>query len=1236
MIGGVFNRKFAPPALVTLFVFIYLAGVGVILLVGWAGAVSRAHQVDTEFRYSLLQNAVRMAAFIDPEKAMALSFTADDVHQDAYQSISADMKAFARILDGRGIYSMTLRNGDILFGPETYMPGDPLSSPPGTPYLEPPPEALAVFETRTPVVFGPHEDAYGAFITALAPVSHPITGETVLVVGFEVSADDWRVEMAQARMAPLIPAGLLLLALLVADLLLYYKYRKPQEEQVRWRHLDALLVVVLGLAISNAVSFWIDDGEQRERRAVFRNLAELHAVVLNQHMQRVGRQIDSLARFFGGSEHITESEFLYFSEPFLLDGFVHSLGWLHREGDAADDEMAYSARTGKMPAPVKQEVIRRLMAAAPVDQNVQWGRLGTHLFERADSDLSRGTSMALFRYTRSQPVGSDARIAQSGWVYAIIEVQDLFGRIFGKLVYEAPLVSLRLEDIADTESIPLASYPDPNSFKIPCATDPNDRFVQPIAAWGRVFALTACPTPAFIAAYPARGARVVGLAGFALTLLIAALTSIIGQRQRTLSKELSDRRFRKLFESMADGFALHELVYDAEGRPVDYRFLEINGAFERQTGLRAENLIGRRLYEILPETEPFWLQRYAPVAQGRGAIHFEHYALVLDRYFSVTAYSPEPNQFATLVTDITPRKRIEEKLARYESLQRLLTDMALRFINLPTKEIEVATRSALEEIGRFTRVDRAYQFRYDWEKRIMVNTHEWCADGITPQIDDLQDVAMDAIPKWVDTHQRGEVLYVPDATKLSSENPLREILISQDIRSLVTVPLMQGNRCIGFIGFDAVRDVREWTEEEIALLKVMAQLLANVYVRRENEEQQRLLEQQVQQTQKLESLGLLAGGIAHDFNNLLTTILGNADLAQRDISPVSPVRENLRNIEIGARRAADLCRQMLAYAGKGSFLVDAFSLNELIEEMVHLLKTSISKRALFNLHLEPKLPPIKGDASQIRQIILNLVINASEALEDRSGTVSVSTGALLCDADYLQETLFDFELKPGLYVTLEVADTGCGMDKATIAQIFDPFFTTKFTGRGLGLSAVMGIIRSHGGALKVYSETGRGSVFKMLLPAVDEPITQPAGEKVAPSMDKDWKGSGGVLLVEDEESIRSLGRHILERIGFSVFPAADGVEALELHANYRDQLTVAILDLTMPRKGGEETLRELKKVHPELPVIIASGYSKEEIAARLAVKGAAGFIQKPYSMPILRETLRMVLGNDVPDDGQQG
>jgi len=389
--------------------------------------------------------------------------------------------------------------------------------------------------------------------------------------------------------------------------------------------------------------------------------------------------------------------------------------------------------------------------------------------------------------------------------------------------------------------------------------------------------------------------------------------------------------------------------------------------------------------------------------------------------------------------------------------------------------------------------------------------------------------------------------------------------------------------------------------------------------RKRAEEEQLKLEQQLLHAQKLESLGVLAGGIAHDFNNILMAIIGNADLALMRINKESPAVDNLHRIEQAAARAADLAKQMLAYSGKGTFMVENIDLNRLLEEMLHMLEVSISKKAVLRLNLHQHLPPVEADATQMRQIIMNLVINASEAIGDGSGVIAITTGCMDCDRSYLQDVWLDENLTDGLYVYLEIADSGCGMDKATMAKLFDPFFTTKFTGRGLGMAAVLGIVRGHKGAIKVYSEPRRGTTFKILIPASGSPADLFDGN----GHTDDWQGSGTVLLVDDEETVRGIGAEMLKELGFSTVTASDGREAIEIF-NSTPDIAFVILDLTMPHLDGEECFRELRRLKADVRVIMSSGYNEQEVTRKFAGKGLAGFIQKPYMLSTLKEAVRLL------------
>ena len=391
--------------------------------------------------------------------------------------------------------------------------------------------------------------------------------------------------------------------------------------------------------------------------------------------------------------------------------------------------------------------------------------------------------------------------------------------------------------------------------------------------------------------------------------------------------------------------------------------------------------------------------------------------------------------------------------------------------------------------------------------------------------------------------------------------------------------------------------------------------------RKQSEAEQEALDHKIQDTQKLESLGVLAGGIAHDFNNLLTVILGNASLARMDLPAGSPVQTHLQQIEETSRRAAELCRQMLAYSGQGKFVVQRIDLSHLIEETTPLLRLSVSKNAVLRFDLVEQLPAVLVDVTQIRQIIMNLVINASDALDDQSGIVSLSTGLMRADRQYLSESRLAVDLPAGDYVFLEISDSGCGMSEETLARIFDPFFTTKFTGRGLGLAATLGIVRGHKGAIHVTSELGRGTTFKLLLPAAGgrpEPVDQ------ATTVEDPWRGSGTVLIVDDEETVRTVAARMVESFGFEAVLVSDGREAVARFAEDPSRFTVVLLDLTMPVMGGDEAFRILRQLRTDVRVILMSGFNEPEAATRLEGQGLAAFIQKPFAIETLGDVLRSV------------
>ena len=339
----------------------------------------------------------------------------------------------------------------------------------------------------------------------------------------------------------------------------------------------------------------------------------------------------------------------------------------------------------------------------------------------------------------------------------------------------------------------------------------------------------------------------------------------------------------------------------------------------------------------------------------------------------------------------------------------------------------------------------------------------------------------------------------------------------------------------------------------------------------------------------------------------------------RTLSKESSVRLYVEEIIRASRRGADLCNQMLAYAGKGQVELTRFNVSEVLAEMSNILGVSISKKVRMNATIDPDLPLIQADATQIRQIIMNLITNASEAMGDQAGEIKLSTGVRSIDRNVLLPN--ETEVEPGEFVWLSVSDTGEGMDEKTLNRIFDPFFTTKFTGRGLGLAAVMGIVRAHGGFIRIESSPGKGSVFSVFFPVCDD---QEVEDGTAGEQEAMIRGTGTILLVDDEESVRGITRLLLERIGFNVIEACDGSEAIDLFRAHHRELAILFLDWTMPNLDGADALRELKRISDDVPIVIMSGYTEGEVTRQLGAHVVASYLQKPFRLSTLEQVIKSV------------
>jgi PAS domain S-box-containing protein len=400
---------------------------------------------------------------------------------------------------------------------------------------------------------------------------------------------------------------------------------------------------------------------------------------------------------------------------------------------------------------------------------------------------------------------------------------------------------------------------------------------------------------------------------------------------------------------------------------------------------------------------------------------------------------------------------------------------------------------------------------------------------------------------------------------------------------------------------------------------------------------QKRLEDELMRSQKLDALGVLAGGVAHEFNNLLTTVLANSSLLADEAPADSKMASRVAQIRTAALRAADLTREMLAVSGKGQFVVSAIDLNHLVREMAPILRTIAKGTTELELELADEVAAVEADAGQLRQLVISLVANAAEAMEQRGGFVRLRTGSLPVEQACPEVVELGQRPSGSICSFLEVSDTGVGMDEATRRRAFDPFFSTKFAGRGLGLAAVLGIVRGHSGAIKLDSAPGAGTTVRLFFPSAEQSAAVITGELegLAPAPGAEPKcplaellqgpREGKVLIVDDDEGVQEVARSMLEGAGLDVMTAGDGDEGIDLFRRHSDEISVVLLDLTMPRVGGEDVLAEMRRIDPEIRVVLMSGYTEQRVKEKFGEEALVDFLQKPFRSEELVRTLRKAL-----------
>jgi PAS domain S-box-containing protein len=664
----------------------------------------------------------------------------------------------------------------------------------------------------------------------------------------------------------------------------------------------------------------------------------------------------------------------------------------------------------------------------------------------------------------------------------------------------------------------------------------------------------------------------------------------------------SEERYRALFNSMTEGFALHEIICDEKGEPCDYRFLDINTAFEKLTGLKRDNVVGRTHNEVLPDDDPRWVKAYGAVALTGEPTHFENYSLPLKKHFEVFAYRPEPDQFAVLFRDITERKQIEEALRESEEKYRNLVKYApaaiyemdlqgTKFFSINDAMCHILGYSK-EELFSIKPVDLLdEESRFFFKERIRNR---------------LAGEKIDAIEYRI-RRKDGEWIFAVvnvGAYTYSKENPTRIAAIAYDITERKR----------------AEESLRKAHDELESRIQERTYELSEAYenLRREVDERKKT-EEQLVRVQKLEALGTLAGGIAHDFNNILAGLIGFTEMVLEDIAPDSPEHRRLELVLKGANRGRDLVRQILTFSRKSEQDKKPLALNQVVEEGLKLLRPTLPTTIEIVSKSFTNDDQILANPVQMHQVLMNLCTNAAHAMREKGGTLDIRVfKTSLQEGDPVPV----LNMKAGEYIVLKVSDTGSGMTPEILNQVFDPFFTTKQPGEGtgLGLSVVHGIIRSHDGYITVESEPGKGTTFHIYLPRDKEG---------ARSIDKEalpvTGGKERILIVDDEDMLVELNEQRLRRLGYEVVATTSSMKALAIFRKEPHTFDLVITDYTMPNLTGMDLAVELLKVRATVPIILCTGQSDTISPEKTKEIGIREFIMKPLANRELAQAVRRVL-----------
>lgn len=574
----------------------------------------------------------------------------------------------------------------------------------------------------------------------------------------------------------------------------------------------------------------------------------------------------------------------------------------------------------------------------------------------------------------------------------------------------------------------------------------------------------------------------------------------------------------------------------------------------------------------------------------------------------------------SVTIDTSVRHRIEGALRERLAFQEMVNGLSTQFVSLGVDEVDRGVDDALRALGEFAAVDRAYVFRFRSDGVAMDNTHEWCAEGIPPAIDMLQNCPLDAFPWWMKHLRAMEVVNVPDVSALPPDADVeRHILGEQGVLSVLAIPLVFEGALVGFMGFDSVAHARTWPSSDVTLLRIASEIIVSSLERKRAEQSRRVLEAQLAQARSLESIARLAGGVAHDFNNLLAIILNYASLLRRELTDPRQ-HEKISELFDAAQRAADLTRQLLLTGRRDVVEPMLLDLSEVVRSLDALVREAAGDDVDVRLDLSADIGLVRIGLPQLEQVVLNLVVNARDALPS-GGTVVIATSEVMVDEAHAARFI---AVKPGSFLRLRVTDNGIGMAPEVASRAFEPFFSTKEKkGTGLGLSTVYGIVEQARGHIALVSEPGKGTTVDVYLPVVREGV--PADIRPAPKDEAPLGHGETVLVVEDSPAVRRLVCDMLEANGYTTLSAPAGQGALDTLNKEAERVDLLLTDVILPQMSGRDLAARAREQFGIERVLFMSGYDDEVIVHQGFLEPKTQLLQKPFLEADLLRAVRRAL-----------